>query len=50
MAKYVPFLDKIDAVELAKYAHELTLKTLKENKQEGYKSFNNKKIEKKIYE
>lgn len=48
--KCVPFIDKIEAIDLAKYTHELTLKTLKEGRQDGYKTFNNKQIEKKIYE
>ena len=28
LGKCIPFVDKIDAIDLAKYAHELTLKIL----------------------
>lgn len=28
MGKFVPFIDKIEAIDLAKFAHELTLKKL----------------------
>lgn len=48
--KFTPFIDKIEALDLAKFAHNLALKVLKENRHDGYRTYNNKKIQNKIYD